>query len=310
MFKDNQVRKYDERIWFFYEKLLNFYTDTLSNNNEEFIGSFQFLQTYGEYVRIKLNSTHDGDGLSDVGGLETLLSEAMRDFGRMEARLYVNNQELSVPAILHGKFWARLCIARLLSIACDDIDGVIDLGSGWSEKLFEIWLARPNDPITYFGLEPAASGRRTAELIARRNPAMRYHAVDMDITRLDPTKLPAAVKRPWVLSISSIDKVHELGENWLVELVEKSSGFDGFGGVHVEPLGWQIGETSADAPRPDALAERLRDRPERESYNQDFFKALRKASALKLIEIIYLKIDAMGQEKGNPYTVVEWRRVG
>lgn len=73
----------------------------------------------------------------------------------------------------------------LLNDFADGVDCVIEIGSGYGKKLFQMWLNGGSEDITYIAAEPIKSGREITRKLAALEPKMRVEVVDIDFDKPD-----------------------------------------------------------------------------------------------------------------------------
>ncbi|CAA7626663.1 hypothetical protein MCP1_590001 [Candidatus Terasakiella magnetica] len=73
----------------------------------------------------------------------------------------------------------------LLNDFADGVDCVIEIGSGYGKKLFQMWLNGGSEDITYIAAEPIKAGREITRKLAALEPGMRIEVVDFDFDKPD-----------------------------------------------------------------------------------------------------------------------------
>lgn len=150
----------------------------------------------------------------------------------------------------------------LMGAVRPETEAIVELGSGWSFNLFQIFVGlgrtRSKD-IDYIGAEFTDSGRACARRIAAFDGAIRYSDEHMDYRSPDISFLKRYKKHILVFTHHSIEQVDRIDRRLYQHLSELDADVTL---IHFEPVGWQ-----RDA---DVLAARRID-------DQTFFERLTKA---------------------------------
>lgn len=137
--------------------------------------------------------------------------------------------------------------------------GIMELGSGWSSNLFQLYLAygatRSKKKI-YYGGEYTREGQIAAKVLAAHEPQMNYRAFSFDYRDPDVTFLARQKGHILLFTSHSIEQVDVINP----ELFEQLRAIPNpVTMVHFEPVGWQ---------RDSALLAR------REAQDTDYFEGL------------------------------------
>ncbi len=188
----------------------------------------------------------------------------------------------------------RDLIQRILLDACAaDVDLVVELGSGGGINLLNLHLwGGPKVP--YFALEPTASGRRVADLLAGLDDDLELTTLAYDYERPDYGGLPTGNAHVLVFTIHSIEQVTELPR-------EAVAGLLGLGarvtGVHFEPVGWQI------LDQPDEASYEF---AQRQRYNRNLWPLLQELEGEGKLVVATVTPDLFGDKYKNPGTLIVW----
>jgi hypothetical protein len=188
----------------------------------------------------------------------------------------------------------RDLIQRILLDACaPDVDLVAELGSGGGINLLNLHLwGGPKVP--YFALEPTASGRRVADLLAGLDDGLDLTTLPYDYEHPDYGGLPTGNAHALVFTVHSIEQVTELPR-------EAIAGLLGLGarvtGVHFEPVGWQILDEPDEASYEFA---------QRQRYNRNLWPLLQELEGEGKLVVATVTPDLFGDKYKNPGTLIVW----
>lgn len=213
-----------------------------------------------------------------------------------------NGVEVRVDPMAREYAWRDLVSNEVLRVVREDADTIVELGSGWSANLFNLWLRGAPKAARYFGGEFAAGGREAAEVMAGFEPRMRYTAAPFDWSRPDFSFVPADAAHVTVYSCYSIEQIPQLGTDAVTTLLERTAAAQSVYGVFIEPVGWQWPE-HADPVR----LEPTRRYAEEKNYNLNLRQVVESLAADRRIEVLGVAVDVFGYEL-NPATVIHWRR--
>jgi hypothetical protein len=179
-------------------------------------------------------------------------------------------------------------VAHAVASEARDADAVIELGAGWGRQLFGARLAGAAADALYVAAEFTQAGRDASELLAKRDPEMRFRAAAFDYhhPHLELPPLDRAV----VFTAHSIEQIPMLPEvfvSFVLQLAREVKV------LHFEPVGWQV-RGGAD------------DYAETHDYNRNLVPLLRRAEADGVISITGMAVDAFGLNPQNPTTLVTW----
>jgi hypothetical protein len=185
--------------------------------------------------------------------------------------------------------------SRLLIEHCPkDPDLIVELGSGWSVNLLDLYLS--GGPRTaYVALEPTLAGRTAAEVLAALEPGLDFHARPFDFHHPDYTGLRG--QRALVFTAHSIEQIPELSRAAITGLFDIAPTLTC---VHFEPIGWQTGIRSERGA--------TRKYAELADYNRNLWPLLQSLEAEGEITIRRMVPDFFGQKRKNTTTMVVWTR--
>ena len=130
-------------------------------------------------------------------------------------------------------------IRYLMSCIRKDTKAIVELGSGWSCNLFQIYVghgATRSKDIDYHGGEYTTEGQESAKLLAKHDGKIRYFAHSFDYRKPAIDFLGQYSGHILVFTKHSIEQVEFIDESLYADLC----GLDAqVTLVHVEPVGWQ-----------------------------------------------------------------------
>ncbi|MEW5726366.1 MAG: hypothetical protein AB1918_00930 [Pseudomonadota bacterium] len=176
-------------------------------------------------------------------------------------------------------------------------DAFAELGSGFGEKLFRLYLAGAPRDVPYYGAELWEGGRLMADALASLEPGIDFHGVTFDMKAPDFSFL-APHKQVLLFSNAAIYAVPDLPPDFLDLLLDTCPAVTG---VHFEFIGYQLGVTSA-------YVEEFNRRREERAYNRDFIGLLRQAEEKGRVTVEYLQPDLYCVSSAQPVTVIVWRK--
>lgn len=179
------------------------------------------------------------------------------------------------------------------------VDAIVELGSGYSEKLFQLFLAGGPRGIPYYGAELWEPGRVMAERLACLQPDLDFRSVPLDLADPDFSFL-AGYRRVLVFSNAALYCLPHLPQDFFERLTAFPSEMSG---VHFEFVGAQCGSHC------ERFEEYYRDSVERE-HNTNFIPLMRAAAARGDISISTLIPDVYVISSAQPVTIVRWTKGG
>jgi hypothetical protein len=207
-------------------------------------------------------------------------------------------KEIALPrAALFGACAAMR--ARTLAAACrSDTSLIVELGSGWGNGLFDLYLGGGPRDAAYVGLEPTVTGRACAELLASLEPALRFRAVPFDLRAPDYDPLPHDNAHVLVFSSYAIETIPRLPVRAITGLFRLGTAVTG---VHFEPIGWQVRDntTGIGATRHYSL---------QSNHNRNLWSLLSRLESEGRIAIEACEPDILHHKVANAATLVVWRR--
>lgn len=120
-----------------------------------------------------------------------------------------------------------------------DTTAVVELGSGWSSNLFQLYIGHGRSAskgITYVGAEFTKMGRNCANLIAEFDKEINYEDYDFNYREPNLDFLKKHKKHILVFTRHSIEQVDKISHDLYQQLYALKANVTL---VHIEPTGWQ-----------------------------------------------------------------------
>lgn len=145
------------------------------------------------------------------------------------------------PDVVNKKYAPRALspVRYLMSQVSSDTEAVIELGSGWSFNLFQIYIGlgrTRSKNLEYIGAEFTDSGRDAADKIAKFDGKIDYSDYPMDYRNPDVSFLEKYKKKIVVFTHHSIEQVDEIAPKLYEDLYNLNAEVTL---IHFEPVGWQ-----------------------------------------------------------------------
>ncbi len=140
-----------------------------------------------------------------------------------------------------------------------DTSGVMELGSGWSSNVFQLYIAHGatrSDKIIYYGGEYTKEGQLCAKFLAGREQQMKYRSFYFDYRNPDISFLVRQKGHVLLYTSHSVEQVDLISSDMFQQLKEIPNPVTV---VHFEPIGWQR--------RADLMAKR-------EADDKEFYEAI------------------------------------
>ena len=216
----------------------------------------------------------------------------------------IGGREVPLAPLALEWVWRDLVSQEVFRAMRRDADLVVELGSGWSPNIFNLWLRGSPPGAAYFGGEWTEGGREAATALAGFRPSMRFAAPPFDWSHPDFGFVPRDTRHATIFSCYSIEQIPELGADALRGMLQALSGAQSVQGVFIEPVGWQFPEFAPDR----SITERQRAYIRDHNYNTNLRRVMEILGEERRIEILGLAVDTFGSSV-NPGTVIHWRRI-
>ncbi len=152
----------------------------------------------------------------------------------------VTNSRYSVAGVSNARYMLEHCMRP-------DTTAVMELGSGWSCNLFQMfigWGATRSQKTIYYGGEYTAEGQRTGKYIARIDDKLQYRGFNFDYREPDLRFLKNQRGHILLFTTHSVEQVDIIDPVMFEHLAELEHDVTV---VHFEPVGWQRDETLYNA---------------------------------------------------------------
>ncbi|MFT4954808.1 MAG: hypothetical protein ACI8U3_001182 [Brevundimonas sp.] len=149
------------------------------------------------------------------------------------------------PDVTNGQYTtsAVSSIRYLMGCVRDDTTAIVELGSGWSVNLFQIYVGlgqTRSKTIDYHGAEYTDEGQAAARRLAAHDGKINYHAHSFDYRNPDISFLNDVKGHILVFTRHSIEQVDVIDPR----LYDMLAALDAeVTLVHIEPTGWQRDKT-------------------------------------------------------------------
>lgn len=199
--------------------------------------------------------------------------------------------------------WRDLVTNEVLRATPAATEVIVELGSGWSANVFNLWLRGAPRNAAYFGAELTQAGRQAAIAIAATRPEMSFAAPIFDWSFPDFSFIPSDARSITVYSCHSIEQIPELNPDALRDLLRRTASAENVQGVFIEPIGWQFPEYLDPV-----IVERCQSYSHEKNYNRNCRRMMETLIDEGLIKITSSALNAFGLAV-NPSTVIHWQRI-
>jgi hypothetical protein len=194
--------------------------------------------------------------------------------------------------------------SRLAKICRPDTGALIDLGSGWGWRLFDLWNLGAVDRATHmYALEYTPVGRECNEMLKSLAPTlpMSIHPFDF----YSPDYGPISNGRPKHIaaySVYSIYHIPKLAPDIFLQLLNLADEVDC---VLLEPVGFQFREEVGMVDRVGSSLAHA----ERNDFNRNLWDTLKRLEKEDRIKIEVAEPDLVGRNPTNALSHIRWRKV-
>ncbi|MDQ6433972.1 hypothetical protein RB623_07925 [Mesorhizobium sp. LHD-90] len=205
-----------------------------------------------ERLRAERPADHISSLLSELRQLEIGRSNRSRfyethpDVGALRRRVLGRlaadpNRHFYFPNVVGGRYAPGNigAIRYLLKCVRDDTSDIVELGSGWSSNLFQLYVGlgrTRSETIHYHGAEFTKSGRSAALALAAHDAHIRYGAYHFDYRKPDLSFLPEGKGHVLVFTRHSVEQVDLISDELYSQLAARRRPITL---VHIEPVAWQ-----------------------------------------------------------------------
>jgi len=240
---------------------------------------------------------------------ETNLSRVVK---KMQDALTVRRPQTIDKAVFFGKLrkvpseiitpWRdSLALALLTKNCSQEMDCVIEMGSGPALFLFKFWLT--NGPLNadYFALEITQTARLCVNIMSCIEPDLKLKPLFFDYQNPNFSALCNKYKNVLIFSKGSIEQIQTLRDAVFEELLLISKQLTC---VHYEPVGWQI----VKPYKRNSLTRKHKLYCEKRKYNTNLWELLKKFESRRLININDYSINFSGKAR-HMETYISWTKV-
>ncbi len=152
----------------------------------------------------------------------------------------VSSSKYSVSTVSNIRYMLDLCMRP-------DTTAVMELGSGWSCNLFQMfigWGATRSRKTIYYGGEYTREGQKTGKFIAKIEDSLQYRGFNFDYRSPDVRFLKRQRGHILLFTTHSVEQVDIIDPTLFEQLAELEQDVTV---VHFEPVGWQRDKTLHDA---------------------------------------------------------------
>jgi len=247
--------------------------------NDQMLSTNQFLDTnlYERYPIYELHWLNYIVALRDIilSG-EINLSRALK---KVQDTLTVNHDKVFDKTVFFGKrrtipseiitSWRdSLALSLLTKNSDEDVECVIEIGSGPALFLFKFWLSNGPLKADYYALEITKTGRLFSNIISCLDSNISLKSSFFDYQKPDFSKLRCKYKKILIYSKGSIEQIPKLPLVFFKEILALSEQLTC---VHFEPVGWQI----VKPYKQNLLTRKHRKRCIKKNYNTNLWSQLK-----------------------------------
>ncbi|MBM3598505.1 MAG: hypothetical protein FJX35_09850 [Alphaproteobacteria bacterium] len=233
--------------------------------------------------------------------------EAKADARNFDQELLVNGETIRVSIQEKELIYRDLVSSAVLAGAGGSADCFVELGSGWSSNIFNLWRNGAPGGAIYVGAEPTTEGRALAERFARHQATRDFRSVAFDYAGAAFDWLPRGIRRLVVFSVYSIEQMEHLDPGFFDRLIAATAGIPEVVGVHIEPVAWQYALSGVDAPTPDWAVEARKQALWRD-HNVNMMQVLDDAEARGLLNVQAVTCRSMAAAPEHPGATIRWTR--
>jgi hypothetical protein len=272
--------------------------------------AFSDKDLYRNYMRYEQHWFNYVSTLRDIilSG-ETNLSRVVK---KMQDALTIKRPQEIDKAVFLGKLkkvpseiitpWRDSLALTLLTKNCSqDIDCVVEMGSGPALFLFKFWLTNGPLDADYYALEITQAGRLCVSIMSCIEPNLKLKPLFFDYQNPDFSALRNKYKNVLIFSKGSIEQIQTLRDVFFEELLSISKQLTC---VHYEPVGWQI----VKPYKRNSLTRKHKLYCEKRKYNTNLWELLKKFESKRLININDYSINFSGKAR-HMETYISWTKV-
>jgi hypothetical protein len=191
---------------------------------------------------------------------------------------------------------------HLRTLCARGSQAVLDLGSGWGWRLFDLWNNGmvPRDQPMY-AMEYTPVGRESVEIIAALEPNMDIRVHHFDFYSPDYSCVPEGLSRITAFSVYALYHVPNLDKEMFVRLLDLA---DDVEGMFFEPIGFQFRDAVGQGRRQGSSLAHA----EKNDFNRNLWSVLESLRDDGRLTIEAAIPDIAGANPNNALSCIHWRK--
>ena len=177
----------------------------------------------------------------------------------------------------------------------DDVEAIVELGSGYGLNLFRLREILGDRPLRYFAAEYTESGRRLSARLAGLDGGMPLEVafIDHKAPNLDFLK---GIGKALIFTCHSIEQVNRIPDDYFSILADAA---ENIRVIHMEPFGFQVPDFVGKFPGQVGYFEN-------NDWNGNFYETLRAAEEAGTIQLERVELEKFFVQLGNPTSIAVW----
>lgn len=177
----------------------------------------------------------------------------------------------------------------------DDVEAIVELGSGYGLNLFRLHEILEDRPLRYFAAEYTESGRRLSARLAGLDGGLPLEVafIDHKAPNLDFLN---GIGKALIFTCHSIEQVNRIPDDYFSVLAKAA---EKVRVIHMEPFGFQVPDFVGKFPQ---QVEFFKDN----GWNDNFYETLRAAEKIGTIQLTRLELEKFSVQRGNPTSIAIW----
>jgi hypothetical protein len=217
--------------------------------------------------------------------------------GWQERACVLGGEERVLPFGVAWEARQGITCETLLDCVRPDTSLVVEMGSGWGFNLLQLWCKGGPRHARYVAAEFTAAGRQCTDELAMLAPQLKLTTAALDYHDVLATEIEKTDGHALVFSCQSLEQIPHVKPDVVQFIASLGSKVTC---VHVEPIGWQMGDGGE-------FAELRRAYAEKHDYNRNLWELLQAQQAEGAITIRRAVPDFVGVNPENPVSAIEWQ---